>query len=535
MVRNYRESEDLAELSRAVLSSHPAQIAVLDGDGTIIAVNDAWQRFARENGGGDSTGCVGSNYLSVCRKAAGDDRDEAPAAHAGILAVLRGERDFFQLEYPCHAPDCQRWFLLTAAPLRHGRGGAIVSHLDITQRKRDETRVAQVMRQLQQQQRRMNDLIGNVPGVVWEAYGQPDLTTQRIDFVSGYVERMLGYTTAEWTGTPNFWLRIVHDEDRDRAASEAAAIFASGTSGTSEFRWVARDGRVIWVEAQSTVILDDGGRPIGMRGVTMDITARKEQEAALRLHATELAALAQQLHRSNEELDQFAYVTSHDLRAPLRGIANLASWIEEDLGPQAITPEARKMLEQLRGRVSRMEGLIDGILEYSRVGRTTRKVEEVDVRRLVLETIDLLAPPPGTVEIASPMPVIRGDRLQLQQVFLNLIGNAIKHAGRTDPRVTVTSRDAADEARLVEFAVADNGQGIDPQYHERIFVIFQTLVPRDKVEGSGVGLSLVKKIVEGHGGRVWVESQPGRGATFRFTWPRTAAAASAASAKWKGA
>jgi PAS domain S-box-containing protein len=530
MVQNYRgESGDLAELSRAVLSSHPAQIAVLDGDGNIIAVNDAWQAFARENGGDEATGCVGTNYLAVCNEASGEFKDEAPAAHKGILAVLRGEKDYFQLEYPCHGPDCERWFLLTAAPLKHGRGGAIISHLDISQRKKDEQHLADVMRQLQLQQRRMSDLIANVPGVVWEAYGRPDLATQRIDFVSGYVERMLGYTAAEWTGTANFWLQIVHEDDKRRAASEAATIFSSGKNGTSEFRWVAKDGRVIWVEAQSTVILDDAGSPIGMRGVTMDISARKQQEEALRRHASELATLAQQLHRKNQELDQFAYVTSHDLRAPLRGIANLASWIEEDLGPQTLTPETRKMLEQLRGRVSRMEGLIDGILEYSRVGQTKEQAETIDVARLVADTIDLLAPPPGTVEIASPMPTIESDRLQFQQVFLNLIGNAIKHAGRTDPRVTVTSRDAAESSRLVEFAVSDNGQGIDPQYHERIFVIFQTLAARDKVEGSGVGLSLVKKIVEGHGGRVWVESQPGEGATFRFTWPRVAS-----SSRWKG-
>ena len=373
------QSPESEELGRAVLASHPAQIAVLDAEGRIVAVNDAWLAFARENGGTDSTGAIGTNYLHVCRAASGSFCDEAPAVADGIRAVLRREQPAFQIEYPCHSPTQQRWFLMTAAPLRHAAGGAIISHLDIT--------------------------------------------------------------------------------------------------------------------------------------------PRKQQEEELRHHAQELAGLAEQLTRSNRELDQFAYVTSHDLRAPLRGIANLASWIEEDLGPQAVTAEAKKMLELLRGRVTRMEGLIDGILEYSRVGRTKHQVEEVDVARLLRETVDLIAPPAAArVVIGDGMPTLRTSRLQLQQVFMNLIANAIKHAGRPDVTVTVTTAHAG--PYQVEFRIADNGQGIDPQYHEKIFVIFQTLAARDKVEGAGVGLSLVKKIVESHGGIILVESQPGQGATFRFTWPR---------------
>jgi signal transduction histidine kinase len=377
-----QQSSDSDEFGRAVLSSHPAQIAVLDADGNIIVVNDAWTAFARANGGDDMTGGVGTNYLNVCQAARGSFSDESPAVAAGIRAVLHRERPVFEIEYPCHSPNERRWFLLTAAPLRYAGGGAIVSHVDIT--------------------------------------------------------------------------------------------------------------------------------------------ARKQHEEDLRHHAQELAGLAEQLSRSNRELDQFAYITSHDLRAPLRGISNLTSWIEEDLGPQVVTEEARKMLALLRGRVTRMEGLIDGILEYSRIGRTKQKVEQVDVRKLLADTIDLLAPPAGvTIEIGPDMPTLVTERLPLQQVFMNLIGNAIKHASRADVTIKITTADAG--LYQIEFAVVDNGQGIDPQYHEKIFVIFQTLAARDKVEGSGVGLSLVKKIVESNGGIIVVESAPGQGqagATFRFTWPK---------------
>ena len=275
----------------------------------------------------------------------------------------------------------------------------------------------------------------------------------------------------------------------------------------------------------------------GQRGAVVthvDITGRKLAEESVRQRAAELAAMTRALKRGNEELDQFAYVTSHDLRAPLRGIANLSRWIEEDMG-DTVTPEARKQLDLLRGRVSRMEAMIDGILEYSRVGRVRGKAERIDVAALLADVIDLLDPPGKfTIEVAPGMPVMQGDRLRLQQVFMNLIGNAIKYHDKPAGRITVGCRDLAtlsDEGRrphggfernpdYFEFWVSDDGPGIEPQYHEKIFVIFQTLHARDKVEGTGVGLSLVKKIVEDQGGSVRVESESGRGATFRFTWPK---------------
>ena len=272
----------------------------------------------------------------------------------------------------------------------------------------------------------------------------------------------------------------------------------------------------------------------GRRGAVIthiDITERMEGEQSLRRRAGELAAMARQLKRANEQLDQFAYVTSHDLRRPLRGIANLSTWIEEDMG-ERFTPEAHQQMELLRGRVHRMEAMINGILEYSRAGRVRVPPEKIDVAQLLAEVVDLLDPPANfTVDVAAGMPEIFGQRLRLQQVFQNLIGNAIKHhdAGKdpAKPRgtVRVRCRDAgAGPERaggFCEFEVADDGPGIERQYHDKIFVIFQTLQSRDKVEGTGVGLALVKKIVESEGGTISVDSAPGAGTTFRFTWPRT--------------
>jgi PAS domain S-box-containing protein len=153
---------------------------------------------------------------------------------------------------------------------------------DVSERKRAERELQKLVIQLELARQRVDNLVSNVPGVVWEAWGQPDEANQRIDFVSAYVEEMLGYSVEHWLSTPNFWLSIVHPEDRERAAAEAAAIYASGTAGRSEFRWIAADRRVFWVEAQSTVIRDHEGNPVGMRGVTMDISQRRLAEAQLR-------------------------------------------------------------------------------------------------------------------------------------------------------------------------------------------------------------------------------------------------------------
>jgi PAS domain S-box-containing protein len=251
---------------------------------------------------------------------------------------------------------------------------------------------------------------------------------------------------------------------------------------------------------------------VGIARVRADVEVRRRIES--------LAVLALALQRSNRELDQFAYVASHDLKAPLRGIANLSQWIEEDLGDN-IQETTREHLRLLRSRAQRMERLIDGVLAYSRAGRSSEAAETVSVGRLLREVIDLASPPESVqFDIADNLPTLKTHRLLLQQVFLNLITNALKYGSADEARVAVTARR---EGEMWEFAVSDNGPGIDPAFHDKIWEIFQTLQPRDTVEGTGIGLALVKKIVEGRGGRVWVESQVGAGATFRFTWPEAPA------------
>lgn len=256
--------------------------------------------------------------------------------------------------------------------------------------------------------------------------------------------------------------------------------------------------------------------------IVRDITLRQKTAAKLQARAEELAQLNLKLSRTNatlaernRELDRFAYVTAHDLKAPLRAIANLAHWISEDLGTD-LPPENQNHLKLLRGRVDRMEALLDGLLQYSRIGRKNIPIEVVNINQLVVDIIKRIDPPSTfRIKIAPDLPILKTRQLLLRQVFFSLIDNAIEHHPSQDGTVEITATDLGDR---YEFAVTDDGQGIEAQYHEKIYTIFQTLQARDTHESTGVGLAIVKKIVETEGGTIGLTSSLGRGATFRFTW-----------------
>jgi signal transduction histidine kinase len=257
--------------------------------------------------------------------------------------------------------------------------------------------------------------------------------------------------------------------------------------------------------------------------VSAEVQARLEREQRTR----ELERLTRALEATNKELDQFAYAASHDLKAPLRGIRNLAQWIQDDSG-DSLSAEAKEHMRLMRDRVARMEALVDGMLAYARATKKQTSRESVDVGRLVREVVELLDPPARvTIHIDPGLPTVQAERIPLQQVVMNLLSNAIKHGRADSPTIEVGCADIADEH---DFKVSDNGPGIPPDARDRIWEIFQTLESRDKVEGSGIGLAVVKRIVESQGGRAWVESVPGAGATFHFTWPKSSPQAAEARA-----
>ena len=245
--------------------------------------------------------------------------------------------------------------------------------------------------------------------------------------------------------------------------------------------------------------------------------------AAARVSVTQPAMSAQirELEAINYELDQFAHIVSHDLRAPLRAVRNLAEWIDEDFKAGEME-EVASHIVMMREKVDKLDAMVDGMLRYSRSIREEPELasESIDLNEMVKDIVDYVIPPPEfTVDVPKPLPVIDSPRPPLQQILTNLIANAVKHHDRPDGTITITAEPDGEREGYIAVTVRDDGPGIDPVYHERIFVIFHTIPGQDKPDSTGIGLAVVRKLVEHHGGKISLDSSPGNGAAFRFTWP----------------
>ena len=413
------------------------------------------------------------------------------------------------IEIPYDADNIQGWFRNMAVKLGDG---VAVSFYDITERKHTE-------RQLSYQA----FLLENVSDAVF-AFDE----NLRIVLWNRGAEALYGWKAEEAIG------RHAGEVVRTAATAEEARARVSevdvGTKHQFEAIHRNRAGDLLYIDSTAAPIRGEDGSTIGYVVVNRDMTARKRYEQQLEdLNASlehRVRERTAELERSNRELDQFAYVASHDLKAPLRAIALLAEWITEDAAP-LLPPASLAHLAKLNGRVRRLDKLLSDLLDYSRAGRVSSDPEQVDTRQLVQSTVDLLNLPPGfTVVVGESLPTLHTERVPLETVFRNLIQNAYKHHNHPERGcVSITAAPVsaehghAEHGPIFEFAVADDGPGIAPEYHERIFKLFQTLRPRDQVEGSGMGLSVVKKTVESRGGAVRLVSQAGTGATFYFTWP----------------
>ena len=245
---------------------------------------------------------------------------------------------------------------------------------------------------------------------------------------------------------------------------------------------------------------------------TQDLTLANQQLAEAK---GELEVKLRQITTINLELNNFAYAASHDLKSPLRGLDQLATWIEEDL-QASLEPDTREHLRLMRSRIARMDILLDDLLAYSQVGRSEENSVGVDTLKLVEDAYDLCAGPAQIKLVTENLPTLKTKKAPLELVMRNLIGNAIKHHDKPTGTVTVSARRLAKE---FEFSVRDDGPGIAPEHQQRVFIMFQTLKPRDTVEGSGMGLAMVQKVIESVGGSISLQSDGEHGSLFRFTWP----------------
>ncbi len=366
-------------------------------------------------------------------------------------------------------------------------------NLDITTRKMEEQALAQ------EAERRRVLFEQSQDGIV-----VLDLAGEVVELNRAFAD-MLGYSLEEAQR-----LRVWDWDDQMSKAELLARLVAVAEVGaTFETRHRRKNGLLLDVEVSSGGV-DWRGRTL-VFAVHRDISLRKIMETRQR-------RLLEELSRSNTDLEQFAYVASHDLKSPLRAIDSLAGWLQEDL-ESVLTGDSRKHLDLLRQRAHRMERLLDDLLAYSRAGRVPADIVAVDVARLVGEIGEMIHIPAGfTVRLNPPAPVFATAVTPLRQVLTNLIANAIKHHDRAAGVIEIA---VAEAGEWFEFTVADDGPGIPPEFHERIFGMFQTLRPRDEVEGSGIGLALVRRIVARYGGKATVACREPRGSIFRFQWPKT--------------
>jgi len=275
-----------------------------------------------------------------------------------------------------------------------------------------------------------------------------------------------------------------------------------------EGRLKRKDGTTFPVEMNVKLIEQEKGNYILV--VAWDLTEQKLAEKRQ-------AELFKEVKSANQELKDFAYIISHDLKAPLRGIKTLANWISTDYADK-LDDNGREQIDLLTRRVERMHNLIDGVLQYSRVGRTKEEKVKVNLNDLVAEVIDTVAPPENIeIIVENELPVIECEETRIIQVFQNLLSNAVKYMDKPQGQIVIG---CVEENGFWKFSVTDSGPGIEEKHFERIFRIFQTLLPRDEFESTGVGLTVVKKIVELYGGNIWVESKLGEGCTFFFTLPK---------------
>jgi PAS domain S-box-containing protein len=293
------------------------------------------------------------------------------------------------------------------------------------------------------------------------------------------------------------------DEDRAQGVPETELRVAAEQGHADDTRWLVNSrGELFWAEGLTTAILGRRGPVVGYAKITRDATERRNLE--------------QQLERSNDELQRFAYTVSHDLQEPLRTIRSYAELLSRRYGSK-LDKDADEFIQFLMDAAGRMSQLLKDLLAYSQAGRPDRTAPEptssANILQWAIMNVDRLAKDAGATITYDPLPMVEADQTQLSQVFQNLLGNAIKYRSGEPPMVHISVERVGD---MYEFSVRDNGIGVDPEHHERIFGVFKRLHGKE-VPGTGIGLAICRKIVESHGGRIWIESQLRRGSTVKFT------------------
>ncbi len=498
-------------LFRALLESAPDAFVVVDAGGRIVVVNAQTERlfgYTREELVGEPVEILVPHQLRgghVEHRGAymGEARLRPMGQGLDLLAVRKDGSEF-----PVE---------ISLSPIEGDEGLLVISALrDVTARREAEERLRASERQLARAQR-----VAQLGTWEW------DVAADRIEW-SENMYRIYGLAPDSFDRTVQAFLECVHPDDRAKVREVVDRALRDGGTFSMNERIVRPDGSVRVLESWGDVSLDARGRAARLFGICQDVTERRQVEAELRAARDELEVRVRErtaeLERSNAELEQFAYVASHDLQEPLRMVASFVSLLERRWHGR-LDEQADQWIGYAVEGSHRMQTLIGGLLSYARAGSAADPIGPVDTSvplGSAIENVQLAIVESGAHVTWDELPEVLGHAGQLTHLFQNLIANAIKFRGEGPPRVHVSARRDGD---LWVFSVSDNGIGIDPADAGRIFQVFQRLHGRDRYPGNGIGLAIAKKIVERHGGRIWFESQPGRGATFSFNLRRAPAGA----------
>ncbi len=404
----------------------------------------------------------------------------------------------------------------SGAPIRSSGGdvmGVVLVFRDVT----DSYRMQQALRRSEE---RYRSFVERFKGIAYR--GRMDFS---VEFFHGAVEEITGYTEDEFVYGGMRWDGLIHPDDLNDLFTEDEDRLHSvpGFSYEREYRIRRKDGQIRWVFDSVQSVCDETGKPLYVQGTIYDITDRKKAEEALVRARDELETRAAELERINRELEDFAYIASHDLKEPLRGIHNYSSFLLEDYADR-LDEEGQTKLYTLMRLTQRLESLLDELLHYSRVGRielVMRPTDAGELVREVLETMEtVLEEHNVTVTVNADMPSIVCDRASVGEVFRNLITNAVKYNDSQEKRVEIGGGES-DEPGLAVLYVRDNGIGIPEKHQDKVFKIFKRLHGRDQYGGgTGAGLTLARRIIERHGGTIHLTSEYGQGSTFLMTLPK---------------
>ena len=403
----------------------------------------------------------------------------------------------------------------SGAPIRDREGGIMGVVLVF----RDVTESYRIQESLRESEERYRSFVERFKGIAYRA--RMDFS---VEFFHGAVTEITGYTEQEFVAGGIRWDALIHPDDLPHLFTEDEARLhtISGYSYVRSYRICRKDGRIRWVQDNIQNVCDDTGKPVSLQGTIYDITDSKNAEASLIRARDELEKYAAELEATNRDLEDFVYIASHDLKEPLRGIHNYASFLLEDYTDR-LDEDGQAKLHTLMRLTQRLESLLDDLLHYSRVGRielVMRQTDPGELVRDVLETMEnTLEENQVRVSIAAGMPPVVCDRASVGEVFRNLISNAVKYNDNSHKQVEVGWVEGG-ETGMVVLYVRDNGIGIPDKHQEKVFTIFKRLHGRDQYGGgTGAGLTLARRIIERHGGSIRVTSEYGAGSTFWFTLP----------------